>query len=56
MSAEYEILMLQAEVEQLNKKVAELEKDFVVLQTEHNKVLDILDGILMYLHGNPAEK
>ena len=56
MSAEYEISMLQAEVERLNKKVAELEKDVIVLQTEHNKVLDILDGILRYLHGNPAEK
>ena len=56
MSAEFEISMLQAEVARLNKKVAELEKDFVVLQTEHNRFLDILDGILMYLHGNPAEK
>ena len=51
MSAEYEILMLQAEVEQLNKKVAELEKDFVVLQTEHNKVVDVLDGLLKRLNN-----
>ena len=51
MSAEYEILMLQAEVEQLNKKVAELEKDFVVLQTEHNKVVDDLDGLLKRLNN-----
>lgn len=55
MSAEYEISMLQAELERLNKKVAELEKDVVVLQTEHNRVLDILDSILWYLHFNTEE-
>ena len=51
MLAEYEISMLQAEVERLNKKVAELEKDVVVLQTEHNKVVDVLDGLLKRLNN-----